>query len=804
MLNDLKYALRVIRKYPLSNAVIVFTIGALVAVIGSWYGSFRMMDLREMPFDEPDRLLRFWRTGNTATTDQYPFDIYQAVKEKSKSFEKLGAFTQYNTYTLTEAGEPVHLRAVHCTAEVLEITGMKPVIGRFFSSTDEQPGNREIVVLAEHIWRKNFQARNDILGEDITLNEKPYTVVGVAPEPLAASHLARTADLWLPTTWRVRADHSDYVTVVGLARPGVEIEQAQAELDVLVPPIEKERPPSKFEQSRYKEGFTGVKVAKLNKYLHGSGRQNNQQLYANIFVMVLLSCVVLIACFNMTCLFLVQATSRAREMAVRLAVGASRWRIVRQMMLESLILSAAGGALGLLVALATTRIGELNYVKLTFDPFLYGIAFGAATFIGVLVSIMPALRSGRTDLSLALKDGGQSSATRHRHRLRNFLVGAQIAMATLLTMTAVLLSTAFVRTFTTETNFDADRLVTVKIDLDRQRYHKPETISTFAQRTLKVIEEMPGVERATVSTPGVGSTWRLHRIVDFLDKSREHTDARTGIVQTSPNYFESLGQKLRQGRYFSSGNEVLNEVIVDQEFVRTFSPNHDPIGQEFRLGGHGIQVFTVVGVVENRHPKLEIRELQPNAYISHRHPIFSSQELGVLVQTKADAAQFGLAVREAVMRLDSLQPVGPPILVADIIEKNVRPMRMASMVMLAMAVFGLCMSLMGVYGVVAYAVLERTREMGIHMALGATRTRIVRIVMSEGTRLLIRGGIPAAIIATVAIRALPLHQLPGVDADDPMIYAFGILSVALAGTLAAFLPARKMVKLNPSQALRYE
>jgi putative ABC transport system permease protein len=804
MLNDLKYALRVIWKYPLSNGVIVFTIGALVAVIGSWYATFRTIDLSEMPFKEPDRIMRFWRTGKTATTDRYPFDIYKTVKEKSQSFEKLGALTQGTSYTLTEAGEPVHLRAVHCNSEVLEITGLKPVLGRFFSPVDEEEGNREIVILAEHIWQKNFQSRKDILGENIILNEKPYTVVGVAPEPLGASHLARTADLWMPRTWRVRANHSDYVTVVGLIKPEVDVARAQAELNILIPPIEEARVPTEYEERRYKGGFSGIRLAKLDKYIHRSGTGENQALYANIFGIVLMACVVLIACFNMTSLFLVQATSRAREMAVRLSVGASRWRIVRQMLLESMILSLAGGALGLFAALAISSFSNSQNIKLTFDPVLYGTALGAAAVIGALVSILPALRAGRTDLSLALKDGGQSSATRTRHRLRNFLVGSQIAMATLLTMTAVLFCSAFLGTAIAKTNFDADRLVTLEVKLDRKRYREPEKVSAFAQRILVALNEMPGVERATVCSPGVGSTWRMNRNVTFLDNSREYPDARVGIVQTSPNYFESLGQTLRQGRYFSSGNEILNEVIVNQEFVRSFAPDRSPIGEQFRLSGHGVQVFSIIGVVDNQNAKLEIRELQPHVYISHLHPMTSSSRLGVLVETKADAVQFGLAVREAVMRLDSLQPVGPPLTVAAVIEKNVRPMRIAIFVMMGMAGFGLCMSLMGVYSVVAYAVIERTREMGIRMALGATRVRIVRTVMSEGTRLLMWGGIPAAVLATVAIRALPLDELPGMNPDDPKIYLIGIVAVALAGLLAALLPARKMVKLNPSQALRHE
>jgi putative ABC transport system permease protein len=474
------------------------------------------------------------------------------------------------------------------------------------------------------------------------------------------------------------------------------------------------------------------------------------------------------------------------------------------MMLESLILSAAGGIVGCLFVIWTSRLGESRQLNLTFDPWLYALALGIATIVGTLVSIVPALRSGRTDLSVALKAGGQSSASRSRHRLRNFLVSAQVGMATLLTITAVLFSSAFVKTLLAEVNFEAERLIAVEVKLDRKRYQKPEQVSTYAQRALQALQDMPGVERASVSSPGVGSNWQTSRRIEFLDKTREYPDKGTRLQQASRDTFASIGQRLLHGRYFSSGNEALNEVIVNHDFLRKFAPHRNPVGEQFRIGGIGKQVFTIVGVVENRSPKLEMRGEGVEIYISHRHPIFSSTRIGLLVETKADAGAFGLAVRETVNHLDSLQPIGPAILVTDIIEKNIRPMKVAATIMLGMAAFGLCMSLMGVYGVVAYAAIERTREMGIRMALGANRRRIIMTVMSEGTRLLLWGGIPATFVAVVAILQMPERSFPGVDLSSPIHYLIGIAAVAFVGILAALLPARKMTKLNPSQALRHE
>jgi putative ABC transport system permease protein len=804
MINDLRYALRVIRKYPLSNGVIVFTMASLVSVVGLWYGTFREMQYRELPFDEPERLVRLWRVGKRATTDQFPTEIYQQIRDQARSFEKLGAHTSYNQYTLTGSGEAVSLRGVHCNAELLEITGKTPVIGRFFSELDERIGYREVVILSERVWRNHFDADNSILGEPILLNDKPTVVIGVAPESLEQSHLAHNAEIWLPRSWASDSDKGGTVNIVGRLSVGAKIGRAQAELDVIVPSIEQGRTMTDFEKQRYGEPFTGARLAALDKYLHRSGTGNTQQLYANIFIFVLIGCVVLIACFNMTNLFLVQATSRAREMAVRLSVGASRWRIVRQMLFESTLLAMAGGLAGSILTVAMIRLSDASQIGLTFDPMLYAITFTFAACIGALVSILPALRSGRADLSLVLKDGGQSSAARNRHRARNFLVGAQIGMATLLTLTAVLFTRAYLNAITTETGFDANRLLSLNLQLDQRRYDKGEQVSGFAQRALEELEAMPGVVRATVCSPGVGANWRMSQKIVFLDKSRTYPDIRVGSFYVSRNYFESLGQTLQEGNLFSAGDNVLNEVILNEEFVRLMSPDKSPIGEQFRIGNLGARVFTVAGVVANRHPKLETREIQPEVYISHRHPILMSRQLGVLVETKVDAGQFASAFRETLMRLDRNQPVGPAEVVSQILERNVRPMRMVSFVILGMAGFGLCMALMGVYGVVAYAVVERTREMGIRMALGADRARIMRIVMSEGTRLLLWGGVPASVIAIVAIRSLPLQMLPGIKVDDPFTYAIGICAVAVAGTIASLIPAGRIVHLCPSQALRYE
>lgn len=815
MWNDLKFALRVIRKYPLSNGVIVFTIACLVAVIGLMFASFRMNMSRMTPFDDPERLVRFWRVSKNTDHQQFPSDIFHAFQKDTKTFAKIGALEPWARFTLTGVGEATTLTAVKCTAEVLEMTGMKPLQGRFFSKVDEEPGNREVVVISKKIWDQHFASDPDILGQPIALNDKPYTVVGVAPEELYGTHLAWNADIWMPYSWPEKAgERPESITIVGRIKPRLTIAEAQAEFDVIAPRIEEERPRIKNEQRYFgadADTTWTTKLLPLDEF-RNRGRANTEQVFAMVFAFTLMGCVVLIACFNMTSLFLVQATSRAREMAVRLSVGASRWRIVRQMLLESVVLSLGGGALGLMVSFWLLKLGENEHLNLTFDPYLYATAFGSAVVIGALVCILPAWRAGKADLSVALKDGGQSSATRQRHRLRNFLVGSQVGMATILTVAAVLFGRSFLHVFLTPMNFDPHRLVAVTINPEHRLYQGGEAVSRLAGEALQAVSEMPGVEAAAISSSDITSGWNAWHQAEFRDRSINLSgELRTSVNYVSPEFCDMIGMPLRQGRPFSENkSERLNQALINETFARRFFPEgKDPIGQEFRLDrgaadGARETFVTITGIVDDRNPRLILREAHPEIYVSADHPFNLTHQITTLVETKADAKEFGLAVRETLKRINKSQPVGAFITVHDIIEKQMEPRRIGAYAFSGMAAFGIFMALMGVYGVVAYAVIERTREMGIRMALGATRNMVVKMIMKEGTRLLARGLIPGVLIAYLVTHRIPNQMVQHVDPRDPVTYLLGFIAVAICGAVAALLPARKMVKLNPSEALHYE
>lgn len=806
MLNDLKFALRVILKYPFSNAVIVFTIASLVAVIGLLFASFKASLGKNMPFEDSDRFVRFWRSSPKVDHRAHPADMLHAFQTQTTSFEKIGAMIEYERYTLTGVGEAQALNSVKCTAEVLEIIGMKPVVGRFFSKTDEEEGNREIVVLCESVYRDKFQSDPDILGKPIILNDKPFIVVGVVPEAMESSYLTWRANLWMPMNWPKTPDkRGDSVTIVARIKPNLTIKEAQAEIDVIGAQIERSRPTGEREEKRFGEASQwATRLAPLDEHLN-EGRQNKEAVFASIFVFTLMGCVVLIACFNMTSLFLVQATSRAREMAVRLSVGASRWRIIRQMLLESVMLSIAGGVAGLLLSFWLIKLTAPAELELTFDPGLFGVAFGSAIVIGGLVSILPAFRAGKADLSIALKDGGQSSATRQRHRLRNFLVGSQVGMATILTVAAVLFGRSFLAVFTAEMNFDPGRMVTVTISPEPRQYKDGEAVSQYADRALRALEDMPGVEKAAVSSSTVTTGWSAWHQVTFRDKTLNQPDgARVSISYVSPGFCSMLGQNLRQGRPFSPGSEARNQALVNEGFVRAYFSNRDPIGEEILIDASKETWVAITGVVNDRNTRLVVHENYPEIFVSSELPFAMGHQITALVETRADAMKFGLAVRETLKRLDDRQPIGAFTTVAAIIEEQVKPRRILALVLLGMASFGVFMALMGVYGVVAYAVIERTREMGIRMALGADRPIIVKMIMSEGTRLLIRGVIPGVLIAYGVTRGLPVQMVQHVSPSDPWTYVIGLLAIVIAGAAATLVPARKMVKMNPTQALRCE
>jgi putative ABC transport system permease protein len=816
MLNDLKYALRIIRKYPFSNGIIVFTIACLVAVVGLMFASFRMQSGQQMPFEDPERFVRLWRVSKNASHQQFPSDIYHEFKEQMASYAKMGAMEPWSRFTLTGAGEATTLTAVKCTAEVLEMTGMKPLQGRFFSKVDEEPGNDEIVVLSKKIWDKHFASDPDILGKPITLNDKPYIVVGVAPEELYGTRLAYNSDLWIPKNWPKKAgERPASIQILARIKPNLTQLEAQAELNIIAPRVEEERPKHKNE-IRYagtsENEVWSAKVAPLDEYLNSGRGANSEQIFAMVFAFTLMGCVVLIACFNMTSLFLVQATSRAREIAVRLSVGANRFRIVRQMLLESVVLSVCGGALGLMLSFWLLKLGESENVNLTFDPYLYATAFGSAVIIGGMVCILPAWRAGKQDLSVALKDGGQSSATRQRHRLRNFLVGSQVGMATILTVAAVLFARSFLYVFLTPLNFDPSHLVAVTINPEHRLYKGGEAISRLANEALLAVSEMPGVEKAAVSNCGVTSGWNASNRPIFRDNSLNQGDGpRSTVNHVSLEFCDLIGMTLRKGRPLSENkSERLNQALINQTFVQKYFPEGvDPIGHEIRMDlrtstGTKENWVTITGIINDRNPRLIRQQVHPGVYVSVDRPISYTHQITTLVETKADAKEFGLAVRETLKRLNKSQPVGAFITVEDIIETQLEQQRIPAYIFTGMASFGVFMALMGVYGVVAFAVIERTREMGIRMALGATRTMVMKMIMKEGTRLLIRGLLPGIIIAYVVTHRIPNNMIQNVDPAALSTYLIGFIAVALCGTIAALLPARKIVKLNPSEALHHE
>ena len=802
MKQDLQNAFRAIRKYPVSSAVIVLTIAMMVTVVGVYYGSIQAGRAAMAPLKNGERMVRLWRMGKTTNMENFPSVMLEDYQAKARSFEMVGALQPYQPRKLTGVGEPVSLTSVSCTAEILAMTGLNPLAGRFFTKEDEKEENRGQVILSERIWRERFAADKDILGETITLDDEPFVVVGVVSRVLERSGLAWNTDLWLPRNW-TNEEASRRVELIGLLREGVSHEQANAELAVLAPQLEEAFHPTEYELRFFGDDSYGAKVSPLNKRLHHTYQA--QELFAIAFVAVLFISVILIACFNMTSLFLVRATSRTREMAVRISLGAARLRIVRLMLVESVTLAILGGVVGLFLSFWILQANSAQRIELAFDPGLYLFAFGCAVLLGGLVSVLPAWRAGNADLHLALKDGVQSSAGRKRHRFRNFLVASQVGMAALLTVAAALFARGAVNLYADELGFNPGRVATVSMDLDRKNYVEGRKISDFAQRAREAVAELPGVELAGVGSIGLVDSFAIgDRIQISGTTDTTAGDMFCSYLFVSPEVPEIFGQRLVRGAGFSQGGNVLNEAIVNETFVEKYLPDADPLGREVS-SGMTQGPLTIVGVVTDRHVRLSQRSANPEIYASILHPVNNGSTISVLARTQGgDATALGPLLREALKPIDPDQPIGTSTTIAQFIEEKTRPFLMVVLALVGMAGFGLLMALMGVYGVVGYAVLERTREMGIRMAVGADRRRVVLLVMREGTRLLLKGGIPGLLIGSSLTAMLPPQILPSIDPRDPSIYMAGFLVVAFAGLAAALVPALKMIKLNPMEALRHE
>ncbi len=804
---DLRYALRQLRKNPGFTAIAVITLALAIGATTAIFSLAHVVLLSPLPYREPDRLMMIWGRNLPRGDQQFPISAgdFSDWKQKNDVFEDLaGSYDE--PVTLTGVGEPKLVLGYAFTANYFRILGTAPRIGRTF--TDEEAQNKvNVVVLSDRSWRMTFHANPQIVGKAITLDEKPYTVIGIMPPGF--DWPAQT-ELWLPTSI-LPADSGDYehhyVRVLGRLKPGISVEQAQARMNALEGQIAAQHPQT--------DAGNVTWVEPMRHQLAGDIRT---PLLALLFAVGL---VLFIACVNVAGLFLARAASRRVEVSLRAAIGASRLRLVQQFLIESLLLSLSGGTLGLLLALGCTRflvaIFPNNIANLDI-PHVESIPINAAVLvfalaITVLTALIfggiPAMQFASRSSSDVLKEASRGlSSGIESTRLRRTLVSAEVALSFVLLIGAGLMLESFQRVYHEDLGFRPDHLLGLEVFLPHNRYPDidPQKRTAFVNNVLNGLKRLPGVEQVAVTNylPLTGFWGIRDFLVEGQSPRSEADKPQADNRLVTPGYFSTMGIRLLRGRditdFDRSGSEQV--AVVNSTLARRYFGGEDPVGKVLEIDNSGqLERWHIVGLVS------DVRafgpEEEPHADLYRPLAQVSFPLLAFVVRTSGDPGALLNAARQAVWSVDKEQPVWDAMPVSVLAAQSVTLRRVSSILLAGFAVLALILAAVGLYGVMAYAVVQRTQEIGIRLALGARQDAVLRLILSNAIKLVLAGEIVGLTVALALIQAAK-GLLYGVSASDPRAYviAFGLLT--LVAIAASYIPARRAARVDPMVALRYE
>jgi len=805
VLQDLRYAFRLLAKSPGFTLIAVLTLALGIGANTAIFTVVNAVLLRPLGFRDPSRVVLVAEKTSYPTVST-SYENYIDWRDQSHSFESLEA-TRGATITLTGSGEPERLNARMATAPLFSLLGVNAILGRTFLAEEDHAGGAPVVILSYGLWQRHFGAARDILGKSITLDSRPYTVVGVLP---SGFELLQPADVFLPfTPWaKTLPDDRNWhpgIFVIGRLKEGITREQARTEMVGITKRLEQQYP-----------------IYNTGKSADVVGLQ--EQLVQNVRPALLLllgavGAVLLIACVNVANLLLARAAARGREVAIRTSMGATRWRVTRQLITESLLLSLAGGALGLL--LAWTSLGPLLKLSSTSVPAVLTVSLDRwvlfftllVSFVtGLVFGIVPAVRTAKLDLRETLNEGSRGSTTGPgQHRIRGVLVAAEIAMAMLLLVGAGLLLRSFSRLQEVPPGFQADHLLVADLPLSLTAYSKPQQRFEFFDRLVERAKSLPGVRSAGAASflPVSGGGSALHFNVSGRPPKSPHDYIVTGYRTITPNYFETLGMPLVQGRFFTAADteKAPAVVVINSAMARTYFPGENPLGKRLQLGAipeSDVPWMEVVGVVGDVRQGLDL-DPQAEMYLPYRQadqvlPVF---QLSIVLRTATDPLLQASALRSALGEIDANQPLVRVRTMEENMAATVAQPRFRTWLIGIFAALALVLAGVGVYGVMSYTVTQRTSEIGIRVTLGAQPEDVFRIVVGEGLRLAL-AGVAAGILAALALTRLLRSFLYGVSAYDPLTFGGVALILALVAVAASFFPARRATLVDPLVALRYE
>ncbi|HEY7611841.1 MAG TPA: ABC transporter permease [Gemmatimonadales bacterium] len=813
-LADLRYGIRWLARSPGFTLPAVLTLALGIGGAGAVVGVVDGVLLRPLPYPEAGRLVavRSLVRGTTEPWSSSPPD-FRELRERTASFEMLGGYYDAAANLLLD-GEPVRLAAARASADMFRLLGVPPALGRVFRPEEEQPGADRVVILSHAAWRDRFGGRPGIIGTTVTLDGAPHTVIGVMPPSFRFPD--RAAELWLPMAFApgdildTRGNY--FVDVVGRLRPDATLERARSDLDRIVKAIAVEYPQAMLR---------GVQLVPLHEAVVGSARP------ALLLLLAAAALLLVITCANVAGLLLARAAGRRRELALRAGLGASRSRLVRQLLTEGTLLSAAGAAGGLAVAWLAVQwmrtagprdIPRLD--ELALDGRSLALAFGIAAVTGVGFALLPALRLTRGEDHQELRGGTRQSGPMGHRRLRRLLVGAQVALTLVLLVGSGLLLRSFLALTSVDPGFRAGGLVTASLPVGTAEYLDASRVHRFADELLAQVEALPGVHSAAL-TSGLslrGGGWG--KGVTFADRPLPTSTDQVptvGYRLVSHGYFRTLGVRPIAGRTFepSDREDSPGVAVVNQAMARRFWPGGDPVGKVIWMGppepmvssilpeGYRFPRLTVVGVVADERFEALDAPPSPEVYQLYGQSTETSPALYLAVRSSRDPATLIADLRSVLRQLDPGMPLAEIATAGELVRESGARRRFGAFLVAGFAVLALALALVGVYGVAAQFVAQRRRELAIRLALGAGDSTVVRLVVQEGLLTAIAGAIAGLCIA-IGLAGAMREVVFQVRATDPVTYLASAVVLLVSVLVATLLPARRAARLPPAAVLSGE
>jgi len=807
LLRDIRYGVRSLMKHPGFTAVAVLTLALGIGANTTIFSTVDALILHPFSFPNQDRLVVVWEQNLAVGVDMVRGSVapgnFIEWRDQNQVCEELVAIQQ-KAFDVSDGSHPERFPGYGVTHGFFEALGVKAARGRTLLREDSEPGHEQVVVLKHSFWQQHLGGDRDIVGKTINLNRKQFTVVGVMPADF--NYPYNGGEMWTPLLFD-REEQQDrgshYLRVIGLLKPGISVAQAQSGLYAIA-----QRAQQQFPETNIGRGANVVTLT--DDAVRGARTGVPILMGAVVFVL-------LIACANVANLLLVRAASRQRETAVRLALGASRFRLLRQALTESALLGLLGGALGLLISIwaiaALARgipegfskfIPGWTHLGINFSVLAF--TFGLSMLAGMIAGLAPVWHSTKTNLNEALKAGGRSDSGSSRHnRLRSVLIVSEVALSLVLLIGAALMVRSFVEMLRADLGIKPENVLALQISLPRDSYEDESKKIAFYEQLLARVGVLPGVVKAGAvnivpfSSGDNSSTFQIIGRTPFPQGQEPNAQVRV----TTPDYFDAIGTGLRRGRLFNGQDDAnaTRVVLINEAFAKKFLLGQEPIGQRLNFGGGEKETQEIIGVVADvKNDDLD-EAVEPIAYSPYAQNVWSTMSL--IIRGTQDPTRLASAVRSEVQALDPNLAVSNIKPVRQMIDERISPKRLMTYILAVFGLVALLLASVGIYGVMSYAVTQRTQEIGLRMALGAQAVDVLKLVIKNGMTMALVG-VAIGLAGAYALTRVLANLLFKVAPTDLVTFAAVSISLIVVALIACYVPARRATKVDPLVALRYE